>query len=138
MELTQELTDLICELEYLIGDQCYNPNSYDGYTGDEGRSFRYPVYTYTDKSTDELVKIRGHVNGSARSIYGSVTPDLVVGHQLPVWERELLDQARDLPVSALCFKKLLHLRGTEQFHHFLFLCFIQTNNKTRTATPPTA
>jgi hypothetical protein len=77
MELTQELTDLICELEYLIGDQCYNPNSYDGYTGDEGRSFRYPVYTYTDKSTDELVKIRGHVNGSARSIYGSVTPDLV-------------------------------------------------------------
>lgn len=77
MELTQELTDLICELEYLIGDQCYNPNSYDGYTGDEGRSFRYPVYTYTDKSTDELVKIRGHVNGSARSIYGSVTPNLV-------------------------------------------------------------
>ena len=79
MKLTQELTDLICELEYMIGDQCYNPNSYDGYTGDEGCSYRYPVYTYTDKSTDELVKIRGHVNSRSWDFYGTVTPDLVRG-----------------------------------------------------------
>lgn len=78
MKLTQKLTDLICEIEYLIGDQCYNPNSYDGYTGDEGCSFRYPVYTYTDKSTDELVKIRGHVNKDFLGTYlGVVTPELV-------------------------------------------------------------
>ena len=78
MKLTQKLTDLICEIEYLIGDQCYNPNSYDGYTGDEGCSFRYPVYTYTDKSTDELVKIRGHANKDFLGTYlGIVTPELV-------------------------------------------------------------
>lgn len=78
MQLTQELTDLICEIEYIIGDQCYNPNSYDGYTGDEGCSFRYPVYVYTDKSGNEMVKFRGKVN-SGFSYDGKVTPDLVRG-----------------------------------------------------------
>ena len=78
MQLTQELTDLICEIEYIIGDQCYNPNSYDGYTGDEGCSYRYPVYVYTDKSSDEMVKIRGKVN-NGYSFYGKVTPELVRG-----------------------------------------------------------
>ena len=78
MQLTKELTDLICEIEYIIGDQCYNPNSYDGYTGDEGCSFRYPVYVYTDKSGDERVKIRGKVN-SRYSYAGNVTPELVRG-----------------------------------------------------------
>ena len=78
MHLTQELMDLICEIEYIVGNQCYNPNSYDGYTGDEGCSFRYPVYVYTDKFGDELVKVRGKVN-SSYSYAGKDTPDLVRG-----------------------------------------------------------
>ena len=40
MEKTQNIADLIAKLEYLIADSCYNPNSYDGYTGEEGCAFR--------------------------------------------------------------------------------------------------
>lgn len=40
MKLDKNTAKLICELEYLIGDECYNPNSYDGWTGDEGCSYR--------------------------------------------------------------------------------------------------
>lgn len=52
MKLTKKAIDLICELEYIIGSECYNPNSYDGWTLEEGRSFRYPV-TYDDKEENE-------------------------------------------------------------------------------------
>lgn len=43
-KINKRIVDLICELEYLVGNNCYNPNSYDGWTGDEGCSYRYPVY----------------------------------------------------------------------------------------------
>lgn len=43
MKKTQNIANLIAELEYIIGDSCYNPNSYDGYIGEEGCEFRYPV-----------------------------------------------------------------------------------------------
>lgn len=49
MKLTKATTELICELEYLIGNECYNPNSTNGYTGEVGRYFRYPVW-YKDKN----------------------------------------------------------------------------------------
>ena len=48
MKLTKKTIQLICNLERLIGEECYNPNSFDGWTLEEGREFRYPV-TYTDK-----------------------------------------------------------------------------------------
>ena len=48
MKLNKKTIGLICELEKVIGSECYNPNSYDGWTLEEGCSFRYPV-TYTDK-----------------------------------------------------------------------------------------
>ncbi len=48
MKLTKKTIQLICNLERLIGAQCYNPNSFDGWTLEEGREFRYPI-TYTDK-----------------------------------------------------------------------------------------
>ena len=47
MKLTKKTIQLICNLERLIGAECYNPNSFDGWTLEEGREFRYPV-TYTD------------------------------------------------------------------------------------------
>lgn len=43
MKIDKKIASLIAELEYEIGKQCYNPNSYDGYTGITGRCFRYPV-----------------------------------------------------------------------------------------------
>ena len=52
MKLTKATTDLICRLERIIGDECYNPNSYDGWTLEEGKDFRYPV-TYTDREGKE-------------------------------------------------------------------------------------
>lgn len=52
MELTDENIRLIRELELLVGCQCYNPNSLNGYTLEEGRQFRYPVW-YTNKEGDD-------------------------------------------------------------------------------------
>lgn len=52
MKLTKATTELICELEKIIGNECYNPNSFDGWTLEEGCSFRYPV-TYNNKDGEE-------------------------------------------------------------------------------------
>lgn len=52
MKITKATTDLICELEYIIGNQCYNPNSLNGYTLEEGCEFRYPV-SYENSEGDD-------------------------------------------------------------------------------------
>ena len=52
MKLTKKTVELICELEKVIGNECYNPNSFDGWTLEEGCAFRYPV-TYNDKDDEE-------------------------------------------------------------------------------------
>lgn len=49
MKLTKATTELICELEYIIGNECYNPNSLNGYTWEEGLAYRYPIH-YEDKN----------------------------------------------------------------------------------------
>lgn len=46
MKLDTNIANLITDLEFIIGNECYNPNSYDGYTGEEGCEFRYPVWTH--------------------------------------------------------------------------------------------
>ena len=61
MKLDQKMAKLICELEYCIGNECYNPNSYDGWTGDEGCEYRYPVYIRVKKDDEELTRIRSNV-----------------------------------------------------------------------------
>lgn len=52
MKLTNNTIKLICDLERIIGNECYNPNSFDGWTFEEGKDFRYPV-TYTDRDGEE-------------------------------------------------------------------------------------
>lgn len=52
MRLNKKTTQLICELERIIGNECYNPNSYDGWNDLEGCEFRYPV-TYEDIENQE-------------------------------------------------------------------------------------
>lgn len=46
IERTQNITSLITKLEYEVGRECYNPNSYDEYTGEEGCGYRYLVKVY--------------------------------------------------------------------------------------------
>lgn len=41
--VNKEVCKLIAELEFLIGSECYNPNSYDDWNDIEGCSFRYPI-----------------------------------------------------------------------------------------------
>ena len=36
MIVDENIAELICALEYKIGNQTYNPNSYNGWTGEEG------------------------------------------------------------------------------------------------------
>lgn len=58
MKLTKATTDLICELEYIIGNQCYNPNSLNGYTLEEGLEFRYPVWYENKEGRDTKTSYR--------------------------------------------------------------------------------
>lgn len=60
MKLTKKTIELVCELEKIIGNQCYNPNSLNGYTWEEGCEFRYPV-NYVNKEGNEI-KSRGLVH----------------------------------------------------------------------------
>lgn len=53
MKVDTKIANLIAELEYEIGNECYNPNSYNGYTGEEGCEFRYPVWTAKKVSQGE-------------------------------------------------------------------------------------
>lgn len=69
MKLNKGIANLICEMEYLVGKQCYNPNSYDGYTGEDGCSFRYPVYILQDKESGLFTKARWRME--------NVTPDSI-------------------------------------------------------------
>lgn len=79
MKINDETADLIFQLEHLIGKECYNPHSYDGYTGDEGCSFRYPVYVYPTKDSKELEKFRGRINDPDACYYSHphITAEMV-------------------------------------------------------------
>lgn len=106
MKLKKATIDLICELERIIGDECYNPNSFDGWTLEEGRSFRYPV-SYEDKDgkghkTRYRVENmdKDHVN-SIRYVFGS--NNLFIGSAI-VKVLERLEQKYDLDFDELVKK----------------------------------
>ena len=76
MKLTKKTAKLVCNLEHLIGSRCYNANSYNGWTGDEGCDFRYPVWVeigYTPKrtKTNEYGRIVEDVNNY--KVYGNAS-----------------------------------------------------------------
>lgn len=60
MELNNEMCKVVADLEYCLGKECYNGSSYDGYTGTQGCSFRYPVNLKDSEGND--VKIRTDIN----------------------------------------------------------------------------
>ena len=61
MKLNKKMNNVITDLEYIIGWSCYNPNSYDGWTCEEGRSFRYPVNVQIHED-EYYIKIRSKVS----------------------------------------------------------------------------
>ena len=61
MKLSKEICKLIAELEYLVGSECYNPNSYDGWNDIEGCDFRYPINVPTPGEDGEYIKIKGRI-----------------------------------------------------------------------------
>ena len=63
MKLTREIANLIYDMEYIIGSRCENPNSYNGYTGEEGQEFRYPVHVYRNIEDNMPLKFRSKVRG---------------------------------------------------------------------------
>ena len=75
MRLDEKTSRLVAELEYYIGSECYNPNSYDGWNNVEGCDFRYPISVPDD--TGEFTKIRGRINSSCSWYNIKVTPDTV-------------------------------------------------------------
>lgn len=71
MKLTKEMCKIVADMEYLIGSECYNPNSYDGWNDIEGCSFRYPV-NVPDKN-GKYVKVKSHINTSCL-----LSPEVIV------------------------------------------------------------
>lgn len=43
MKLTKKMCRLIAKLEYIIGSEGHNPNSYVGWQNMSGCDFRYPI-----------------------------------------------------------------------------------------------
>ena len=73
MDMNLDICKLICELEYLVGKECYNPNSYDGWNGIEGREFRYPVWIPL-KREDEVKPEKFHCNLNGNT-WGIIKPE---------------------------------------------------------------
>ena len=62
MKLTKKMFKVMADLEHLIGSECYNPNSYDGWNDIDGCDFRYPI-NVPDKD-GEYAKIRTNIYDS--------------------------------------------------------------------------
>lgn len=71
MKNTQNIASLIAKLEYEVGRECYNPNSYDGYTGIEGLGYRYPVKVYQKRKYENIPWLY-YFNFSIRNSYYEV------------------------------------------------------------------
>ena len=72
MIIDENIAKLICALEYKIGNQTHNPNSYNGWTGEEGCSFKYPVNYCRNK--DDLAEHR--LTKTKSPIYG-IDPECI-------------------------------------------------------------
>ena len=59
MKLDEKMSKVVADLEYCVGSECYNPNSYDGWNDIEGCDFRYPINFPNEKG--DYKKIRGNL-----------------------------------------------------------------------------
>jgi len=74
MKLNNETAKLVAELEYLIGKECYNPNSYDTYYDCYGKQYRYPI-TFPKNEQEDYVKTRYSLNDT--SFITEITEDVI-------------------------------------------------------------
>ncbi len=75
MVVDKSIADLICILEYKIGKQTYNPNSYNGWTGEEGCGFKYPVNycrNTEDLEAHRLTKTKSRIDYLAPECVGTM------------------------------------------------------------------
>lgn len=74
MKLSRKMTRLICDLEYIIGNECYNPNSYDYY--EDGQYFRYPVHI-TGMAKGDKEEYDYKIRGNVAEIFRTITPEAI-------------------------------------------------------------
>lgn len=63
MKINEVTAEIVGKVEFIIGSECYNPNSFDGYTMEEGQDFRYPVTVtkYDENGNVTEHKVRGEL-----------------------------------------------------------------------------
>lgn len=64
MKINQHTAEVISEIERMIAWETYNPNSYNGYTGEDGKEFRYPVF-YKEADSDNCRTTKFSIPASA-------------------------------------------------------------------------
>lgn len=87
MKLTKEMCEVIADLEYEVGSQCYNPKSYDGWNDIEGCEFRYPVNFPSQNG--ELIKARSNVNRLTKYANEETSPATIRGLKYKFGANEL-------------------------------------------------
>lgn len=75
MTLNKETCALVAAIEKIVGSECYNPNSYDGWNDVEGCEFRYPVCIR--KQSGEFTKIRTNINTTSLLSKEDITPEAI-------------------------------------------------------------
>lgn len=75
MKLNKELCTLIADIEKIIGSECYNPNSYDGWNDVEGCEFRYPINIR--KQSGEFTKVKTNINTTPLLSDEDITPESI-------------------------------------------------------------
>lgn len=75
MKLDKKMCALIADLEFIIGSECYNPNSYDGWNDIEGCDFRYPVNVPNGEGN--YTKIRMNISHSSLIDEKDITPNAI-------------------------------------------------------------
>ena len=75
MILNKSICSLIADLEHIIGSECYNPNSYDGWNDIDGCEFRYPINLRNQNGN--FVKIRTNINSTALLCKQDITPESI-------------------------------------------------------------
>lgn len=76
MILDREMCKVVVDLEYCIGSECHNPNSYDGWNDIEGRDYRYPVNLPVKDADGNIVyqKVKQKIDKSYRLKSEDITP----------------------------------------------------------------
>ena len=75
MKLDKKICKMIADLEFLIGSECYNPHSYNGWNGMYGCGFRYPIKF--PLSENNYTSVSGHIKMDFVVEQKDITPDAV-------------------------------------------------------------